>query len=171
MEYLAERIIAGIIMALGPLLTVFDLPGNTLLLLTSLGFAVYDGALYFNGRLMAAAVLIYAFGECWEFCVSLFGIKRRKVSWLAVLLIGIGGFLGTLAGTVVLPVLGSFAGGIAGAYVTAFIYEYLHTGRSSSALLLAMQAAKVRFLALIGKLAAGILLAVILFRQVSWNNI
>ena len=43
MEYLAERIIAGIIMALGPLLTVFDLPGNTLLLLTSLMPSVNAG--------------------------------------------------------------------------------------------------------------------------------
>ncbi len=170
MEYLVERLIAGTMLILGPLLTIFDLPGNTFLLITCLGFAVYDEALFWNSRLLAAAVLIYAMGEGWEFCVSLFGIKRKKVSWLAVLLIGIGGFIGTLAGTAVLPVLGSFAGGIAGAYMTAFLYEYLNSGRSDNALALAMQAAKVRFLALIGKLAAGILLAVILFRQVFWNT-
>lgn len=171
MEYLVERLIAGTMIILGPLLTIFDLPGNTFLLITSLGFAVYDEAMFWNSRLLAAAVLIYALGEGWEFCVSLFGIKRKKVSWLAVLFIGIGGFAGTLAGTAVLPVLGSFAGGIAGAYATAFLYEYLHSGRSDNAFALAIQAAKVRFLALIGKLAAGILLAVILFRQVFWNTL
>lgn len=171
MDYLAERLIAGTMIILGPLLTIFDLPGNTLLLITSLGFALYDEGMFGNSRLLAATFFIYALGEGWEFCVSLFGIKRKKVSWLAVLLIGIGGFIGTLIGTAMLPVLGSFAGGIAGAYVVAFLYEYIHTGRKDNALALAMRAAKVRFLALIGKLAAGILLAFILFRQVFWNHL
>ena len=108
-----EWLVAGIIVVLGPLLTIFDLPGNSLMMLTSLGFAFYDEAKYFDMRLLSAMVLIYVLGECWEFCVSLFGIKRYKVSWFAVLMIGIGGFFGTLIGTGILPILGSFIGGSA----------------------------------------------------------
>lgn len=171
MEHLLEWVLAGMAVVIGPLLTVFDLPGNTLLMMTALGFAFYDEAMYFNGRLLAAMVLIYAIGECWEFCVSLFGIKRRRVSWTAVFLIGVGGLIGTVLGTGVLPVLGSFFGGVAGAYIAAFSYEYLKSGQKKAALALAFEAARVRFLALIGKLAAGILLAVLLVKMVFVNNI
>lgn len=171
MEHFVEWILAGLIIIAGPLLTVFDLPGNTLLLITGLGFAFYDEAMYFNSRLLAAMIFIYALGECWEFCVSLFGIKRRKVSWKAVFVIGLGGFIGTFMGTAVLPVLGSFIGGLAGAFAAAFIYEYLRSGSRKPALALAYEAAKVRFLALIGKMSAGILLAVILAKMIIFNNL
>ena len=107
MELLVERIFAIFIAVSGPILTIFDLPGNTLLLLTSLMFAFFDEVLYFNGRLLSAMVLIYALGEFWEFCVGLFGIKRSKVSWFAVIFIALGSFAGTLLGTLIFPILGS----------------------------------------------------------------
>ena len=166
MESVLQWIIAAMVAFIGPILTIFDLPGNTLMLLAGLGFAFYDESLYFNGRLLSAMVLIYAFGECWEFCVSLFGIKKEKVSWLAVFLIGVGGFIGTIVGTGAFPILGSFIGGLVGAFLAAFSYEYLRSGMSSNALDLAVKAAKMRFLALIGKLAAGFSLAVLLIKMV-----
>ena len=112
MELLVERTFAIFIAISGPILTIFDLPGNTLLLLTSLMFAFFDEVLYFNGRLLSAMVLIYALGEFWEFCVGLFGIKRSKVSWFAVLFIALGSFVGTLLGTLIFPILGSLLGGM-----------------------------------------------------------
>lgn len=166
MELLVERTFAIFIAILGPILTIFDLPGNTLLLLTSLMFAFFDEVLYFNGRLLSAMVLIYALGEFWEFCVGLFGIKRRKVSWFAVIFIALGSFAGTLLGTLIFPILGSLLGGMAGAFAAAFAYELAHTGVSAAAMQLAWTAAKMRFLAMVGKLAAGIALAALLLKQV-----
>ena len=166
MQLFLEWLVAGIIVVLGPLLTIFDLPGNSLMMLTSLGFAFYDEAKYFDMRLLSAMVLIYVLGEAWEFCVSLFGIKRYKVSWVAVLFIGIGGFFGTLIGTGFFPILGSFVGGVCGAFVTAFIYEYLRSGMRQDAWHLAWETAKMRFLALIGKMCAGIALAILLVKQI-----
>ncbi|MBQ7020955.1 MAG: DUF456 domain-containing protein, partial [Phascolarctobacterium sp.] len=159
MQLFLEWLVAGIIVVLGPMLTIFDLPGNSLMMLTSLGFAFYDEAKYFDMRLLSAMVLIYVLGEAWEFCVSLFGIKRYKVPWVAVLFIGVGGFFGTLIGTGFFPILGSFVGGVCGAFVTAFIYEYLRSGMRQDAWHLAWETAKMRFLALIGKMCAGIALA------------
>lgn len=161
-----EWLVAGVIVVLGPLLTIFDLPGNSLMMLTSLGFAFYDEAKYFDVRLLSAMVLIYVLGEGWEFCVSLFGIKRNKVSWFAVLFIGVGGFFGTLIGTGFFPILGSFIGGLLGAFVAAFVYEYLNSGMRQDAWRLALDTAKMRFLALIGKMCAGIALAVLLVKQI-----
>lgn len=169
MSLFIEWAVAGFIVILGPLLTIFDLPGNSLLMLTGLGFAFYDEAMYFDGRLLSAMIFIYVLGESWEFCVSLFGIKKYKVSWFAVLLIGMGGFCGTLIGTGLFPVLGSFLGGLAGAFVTAFLYEYVRSGMRQDAFHLAWQTAKVRFLALIGKMAAGIALAFLLVKQIFIN--
>ena len=133
MELLVERTFAIFIAISGPILTIFDLPGNTLLLLTSLMFAFFDEVLYFNGRLLSAMVLIYALGEFWEFCVGLFGIKRSKVSWFAVIFIALGSFAGTLLGTLIFPILGSLLGGMAGAFAAAFAYELAHTGVSADA--------------------------------------
>ena len=166
MEIIIEKVIVVLIVILGPLLTIFDMPGNTLILFTSLGFAFFDENLFFNGKILSAMILIYLLGECWEFCVELFGIKKEKVSWSAVFLIGLGGFVGTVLGTAVFPVFGSIIVGMIGAFVVAFIYELAHTGISSKAFHLAWQAAKMRFLALIGKMAAGIALAALLVKQV-----
>ena len=166
MQLFLEWLVAGIIVVLGPMLTIFDLPGNSLMMLTSLGFAFYDEAKYFDMRLLSAMVLIYVLGEAWEFCVSLFGIKRYKVPWVAVLFIGVGGFFGTLIGTGFFPILGSFVGGVCGAFVTAFVYEYLRSGMRQDAWHLAWETAKMRFLALIGKMCAGIALAILLVKQI-----
>lgn len=166
MDFAVERALAAFVAVLGPLLTIFDLPGNTLLLVTGLGFAFFNENMYFSGRLLSAMILIYALGEAWEFCVSLFGIKKQKVSWLAVFIIGAGGFIGTVLGTALLPILGSIIGGMMGAAAMAFMYELARTGVRSDALRLAWEAAKMRFLALIGKLAAGIALAALLVKQV-----
>lgn len=166
MELLVERTIAILIAVLGPILTIFDLPGNTLLLVAAFIFAFFDETMYFQGKLLSAMILIYAVGEAWEFCVELFGIKRKKVSWGAVLLIGTGGFIGTILGTMIIPILGSLLGGMAGAFISAFFYELHRTGLSASAMELAWTAAKMRFLAIIGKLAAGIALAALLIKQV-----
>ena len=166
MQLFLEWLVAGIIVVLGPILTIFDLPGNSLMMLTSLGFAFYDEAKYFDMRLLSAMVLIYVLGEAWEFCVSLFGIKRYKVPWVAVLFIGVGGFFGTLIGTGFFPILGSFVGGVCGAFVTALIYEYLRSGMRQDAWHLAWETAKMRFLALIGKMCAGIALAILLVKQI-----
>ena len=164
MEFLVERTIVGLLAIICPLLTIFDLPGNSILLLTGFGMAFFDENMYFNGRLLSAMVLVYLLGEAWEFCVSLFGIK--KVSWFAVFLIGLGGFVGTLAGTTVFPILGSILGGVLGAGATAFLYELASTGLQRNAAHLAWEAAKMRFLAVLGKICAGIALAVLLIQQV-----
>lgn len=97
---------------------------------------------------------------------GLFGIKRRKVSWFAVIFIALGSFAGTLLGTLIFPILGSLLGGMAGAFAAAFAYELARAGVSAAAMQLAWTAAKMRFFAIVGKLAAGIALSALLLKQV-----
>lgn len=75
--YLAEWLAAGLLILFAFAMALFDLPGNTVMVLSGLGFAFYDPAKYFDIRLISAMILIYAMGEIWEFALSFFGIKKK----------------------------------------------------------------------------------------------
>lgn len=130
----------------------------------------FDEARYFDGRLLSALVLVYAFGEIWEFIVSFFGIRRHKVSWGAVFLIAVGTFIGAVIGTGFFPVLGSVLGGAIGSYLVAFGYEYLRTRSKNNAFELAWKAAKTQFVAMLGKIVASFAMALLLLKQIFLNN-
>lgn len=164
MEAVIQWVVAGAAAIIGPLLTIFDLPGNTLMLLTGLGMVFLYDNLNPDLNYLLAMVIVYLVGECWEFFVGLFGIRREKVSWFVVFCIGVGGFVGTVFGTGLFPILGSFAGGVIGAFIAAFLYEYIHSGTSKNAFHIAWAAAKMRCFALLGKLVACMVLAVMLVK-------
>jgi len=115
-------------------------------------------------------VLVYAFGEIWEFIVSFFGIRRHKVSWGAVFLIAVGTFLGAVIGTGFFPVLGSVLGGAVGSYIVAFGYEFMRTRNKENAFALAWKAAQTQFVAMLGKIVASFAMALLLFKQIFLNN-
>lgn len=169
MEIFPEYIAAGVVAVIGPVLTLFDLPGNTLMVCTALLCAFFGSEKFFNASILVSMIIVYLLGEIWEFAVSYFGIKKERVSWFAVFVIGIGGFIGTVMGTGVFPIFGSFIGGLAGAFGAAFLYEYRRSGSRDDAVSLAFKAAKFRFLALIGKLTAAAVLAVLLVRLIIFS--
>ena len=158
MEFLVEWAFGALIVVVGPLLTLLDLPGNTIMLAAGIGYAFFDEARYFDGRLLSALVLVYAFGEIWEFIVSFFGIRRHKVSWGAVFLIAVGTFIGAVIGTGFFPVLGSVLGGAVG------------TRNKENAFALAWKAAQTQFVAMLGKIVASFAMALLLFKQIFLNN-
>jgi len=161
LEYVVYGIAAIIVSCVGVCLTIFDLPGNTLLLTSIFALAFFVKP-QLNIPYLLMVLIIYLLGEIWEAGMSFLGIKKEKVSWLAVFVIGIGGFAGTLVGTGIFPVLGSFIGGCVGAFLAAFAYTYFSSGDKRNALHIAWQSAKVRFLAMLGKMTAGFALAVCL---------
>lgn len=165
MEHIIHCSLAVIIGILGIALTIFDLPGNTFMLLSTFAFAFLTEHKVGLPYLMVV-LIVYLLGEIWEAGMSFFGIKKEKVSWAAVFFIGIGGFIGTALGTGVFPILGSFIGGCIGAYIAAFLYTFLECGGKSQAFHIAWQAAKVRFLAMLGKMTAGFALAINIFYMV-----
>lgn len=166
MSFWMEDILALFIILLAIFLTIFNLPGNTLLLLGYLGYILLDEPRYLNMQTVLLMVLLYALGEIWDFCISYLGIKREHISWLAVAFIGAGTLAGTGVGTVVLPVLGSVIGGAAGAFLAAFAYQYWCTRDTGNAYNLAFKAARNQFIALIGKLVVTVLIACLFARQI-----
>lgn len=161
MDTIIISILTIFITLAGPLLTIFDLPGNTTLMLTHVTLAIYDKQ-YLDWNALYITIIIYIAGESWEFFVSLFGIKKEKVTWKTVSLIVIGGFIGTCIGTGFIPIIGSFIGGLIGVAIIAYLYEYSQTGNNSNAKKLAFQAAKIRFIAISGKLISAFCLAYML---------
>ncbi len=165
-DNLIEYIITIAIILIAVVFTIFDLPGNTILIGTSMGFAFFETGKYFDLRLLSAMILVYALGEIWEIAVAFLGIKKEKISWKGVFFISIGTFLGTLAGTMVFPILGSIIGGMIGAFVFAFIWDYSSSKDKANAFDLAWQAAKMQIFALFGKLVATFAMSVLLIRQI-----
>ena len=165
MEHIIHCLLAILASTLGIGLTIFDLPGNTFMLLSTYAFAFLTEH-HMSMSYLCMVTIIYLAGEIWESGMSFFGIKREKVSWGAVFVIGIGGFLGTVVGTGILPVLGSFIGGVCGAFLAAFGYTYLKTGSKENAFYIAWASAKVRFLAMLGKWTAGFALGILLVSMV-----
>jgi hypothetical protein len=100
--------------------------------------------------------------------LSFFGIKKqvKSISWWGVFLIGCGTFAGTVMGATTFPVAGSVIGGAIGAFVMAYLYEYMRSHNMQHAGALAWQAAKMQFVAMLGKLVATFALAILLARQI-----
>ena len=167
-SYMLEWLAAVCLILVAVAMALFDFPGNTLMAGCCLGFAFYDPSKYSDIRIISAVILIYALGEIWEFVLSFFGIKRqvKDISWWGVFLIGCGTFAGTIMGTTVFPVLGSVIGGAIGAFAMAYLYEYLRSNDMQHAGALAWQAAKMQFVAMLGKLVATFALAILLARQI-----
>ena len=161
-----QEILAVLIILLAILLTIFNLPGNTLLVIGYLGYVLLDGPRYLNMHTAMLMILLYALGEIWDFCISYLGIKRENISWIAVGLIGVGTLIGTIAGTAFLPILGSVIGGAAGAFIMAYVYQYWCTRSTDQARMLAWKAARNQFIALIGKLVVTVLIACIFAKQI-----
>ena len=149
--YMLEWLAAICLILVAVAMSLFDLPGNTLMVGCCLGFAFYDPSKYF-----------------WEFVLSFFGIKKqvKSISWWGVFLIGCGTFAGTVMGATTFPVAGSVIGGAIGAFVMAYLYEYMRSHNMQHAGALAWQAAKMQFVAMLGKLVATFALAILLARQI-----
>ncbi len=166
MAFWVEELVALLIILTAVFLTIFNMPGNTLLLLSYLGFILFDQPRYLDMQTVLLMVLLYAAGEIWDFCIGYLGIRRENISWSAVALIGVGTLLGTLAGTAVLPILGSVAGGALGAFATAYVYQYWSTKDTDAARNLAYKAARNQFVALLGKLLVTVLISILFAKQI-----
>ncbi|MHC1717441.1 MAG: DUF456 domain-containing protein [Acidaminococcaceae bacterium] len=146
-------------------LTFLSMMGNVWLLGTAVAFAFYDNFMRFNEEFLLYLFLVFAAGELWEFFISLFGIKRKNVSWATVLVIGIGTIVGVIVGTAILPLFGSVVGGVAGSGIMAFTIEYNKNSNKADAWNLALLAMKTQLLAALGKITAGVVMASMMILQ------
>ena len=165
MEQWFGNIILYIVVSVCLFLTFLSMMGNVWLLGTAVAFAFYDNFMRFNEDFLFYLFLVFAAGELWEFFISLFGIKRKEVSWATVLFIGIGTIAGVIIGTAILPLFGSVIGGAAGSGIMAFAIEYNKNSSKADAWNLALLAMKTQLLAALGKITAGVVMASMMVLQ------
>ena len=168
MEFWVENIIMYGCITVCFLLTIVGMAGNLWMLLLACGYAIFTDFTRFTPQVLLWLVLIFLFGELWEFVVGFFGVKRKNVSWLGVFIIGIGTVIGAVAGTFVLPVLGSLIGGAIGACGAAYLYEYRKSQNQADAKHLAWIAFKAQFLAALSKIISGVAMGLVMISNLTW---
>lgn len=151
------------------ILTMLGLAGNTLLMLLAAVYAVMDDFVHMSGSVLAWMLILYLIGEAWEFVIGFFGIRKEKISYPKIIVIGIGSIVGSFFGTVILPIVGSVVGAAVGAFVTAYIVEMLSGNDRSRAWRIAYIAAGMRMLALGGKVIIGCIMFILFIANVSWR--
>lgn len=168
MEFWSENLIMYLLMLLCFFLGILGLAGNLWLLVLAGAYAVYEGFIRFNPVMLMWLFGIFCLGELWEFGISFFGIKKQDLPWSAVFMIAIGTLVGSVFGTMLLPVLGSLVGGAAGACLVAYGYEYQKNHDEENAKQLAWRAFKVQLIAAVGKLLTSIAMLVWMAMHLRW---
>lgn len=110
------------------LLVFFYLPGNWLMVLTTAGFAWWQGEQgIFSAWTLAAAAGLALLGEIAEFLAGLGGARRAGAGWKASLAAVGGALAGAILGTFLIPIpfAGTLLGGCIGAGLAAWSIERL----------------------------------------------
>ena len=152
--------VAGFVLLLLALSTVFGIPGNLLLVLFAAGVGYYEGFIRLDWVFIACLIAGWLLGEAFEFFSSAIGARRAQASRRAIIAAYIGGFVGMLAGTAILPVVGTLVGSLLGAFLASYWGEYYHAGSSSQAKRVAIQVVRGQLFGLLFKLAVGLAMAV-----------
>jgi uncharacterized protein YqgC (DUF456 family) len=106
------------------MLTLFALPGNWLIVITTSVFAwwQWEHEVFSIYTLIAIAVLAF-FGEVVEFLAGAGGAKRAGAGWLGAMAAIFGAIAGAVIGTIVLPLFGTILGACLGAGLAATVVE------------------------------------------------
>ncbi len=110
------------------LLVFFYLPGNWLMVLTTVVFAWWHAEQgLFSVWTLAAVAVLALLGEIAEFLAGVAGARRAGAGWKASLAALAGALAGALGGTVLIPVplIGTLLGGCIGADLAAWSIERL----------------------------------------------
>lgn len=151
---------SGLVLFLFLLSTLFGLPGNLLVLLSAIAIGYYEGFLRIDWVFIAYLTGAWLLGEAGEFFASAIGAKKAKASRRAIVVSYIGAFVGMLAGTAVLPIIGTLAGSLCGAFLAGYWAELHQTGNGLQARKVAVHVVLGQLFGLVFKLAIGLAMAV-----------
>ena len=111
------------------ILVWINLPGSFLFLFFIFLYALYDGFELITQNLLLLALCIFIVLELIEFLLSLLTIKlyggNNSSAWLSI----IGGIVGAIIGSFIIPIIGSVFGLILGSYFITY-YNEKNIGRT-----------------------------------------
>lgn len=151
--------------------TIFQLPGNWLMVAGVGGVMLWkDSDPLFAIETLIILAVIALIAEIVEFAAGSAGTRLTGGSKRSSLWALVGGFIGGIAGTVLLPIpiVGSVLGACGGAFLGALAGERKEGKTMGKALSSGGGAAAGRFLGIIGKLGAGALIWLIVAVAAFW---
>lgn len=110
--------------ALWLVFTLFALPGNWLIVITTAAFAWWQrGQEVFSIYTLIVIAVLAFFGEVVEFFAGAGGARKAGAGWLGATAAIFGAIAGAITGTIVLPLLGTIFGACLGAGLAATVVE------------------------------------------------
>lgn len=152
-------------------LVVFGLPGNWLIVFTTGLFAWwYWDAQVFSIWTLTVIVVLALLGELVEFFAGMAGAKRAGASWRGSIAAVFGALIGAVAGTFIIPIpfAGTLVGACGGAGLGVWAVENARGVRHEHALRRGLHAGLCAFLGIVSKLAAGIVIWLIVAIAAFW---
>jgi uncharacterized protein YqgC (DUF456 family) len=119
--------------ALWLVFTLFAIPGNWLIVITTAAFAWWQrGQEVFSIYTLIFIAVLAFFGEVVEFFAGAGGARKAGAGWLGAMAAIFGAIAGAIMGTFVLPLFGTIVGACLGAGLAATVVE-LAMGRTPDA--------------------------------------
>ena len=148
--------------------TLLGLAGNTMILIMAVIYGFFTDFTHINSSILGWIFGLYTLGELWGFVVGYLGIRREKISYPKVFLIGVGTFFGGILGSFVTPLFGSIIGAGIGAFLVAFLVEMVTHQGPKRALHVACIAAIMQLFCLFGKMFIATIMMFILIWNLPW---
>jgi uncharacterized protein YqgC (DUF456 family) len=140
-------------------LVFFSLPGNWLIIITTILFALWQKNIFSIYTIAAATVLAFV-GEILEFAAGAGGAKAAGGGKKAMAAAIVGAIIGAVAGTVIIPVpiFGTLLGSAIGAAGAVLIVERKGGREMKQSLKIATGAGLGRFFGLGAKIIVGVII-------------
>jgi uncharacterized protein YqgC (DUF456 family) len=150
-------------------LVPFALPGNWLIVITTVLFAWWRAEdKVFSPYTLGAITVLALLGELVEFFGGVMGARKAGARFLGSLGAIIGAVIGAVIGTFVFPILGTLLGSCAGAAIGVSVFEVAGGRRVEDTVNLGLGAGLGRFFGTTAKIALGILIWLIVAVAAFW---
>lgn len=167
-------IVINILVSMGVLagivFTLINLPGNLVIVLIALGYAIYDGFIHINFITLALICALFLLGEVTEFIAGALGARRQKASFRATIAALIGAILGGIAGTAMFPIIGSVLGAAAGTFAAGYLAEYSIAGNTEQARRVAVGVMKGQIAGTFIKIVMAVGMAIMVLTKLPWSG-
>jgi len=156
------------ILFVGVMITMMGLPGNVLIVIVGISYGYYENFAHIDYATLVIIIGAFVISELIEFVAGILGAKKEKASKRGMVAAFVGTILGSIGGTMILPVLGTLLGAFAGAAVSTILAEYSKTKDIQLAKRVGIGAVKGQIVGMIIKVVTAIGMASVLFYQLNW---
>lgn len=169
MELILINIAIILILGIGLCMILIGLPGNTIIFVTTLIYALYDHFVHIGIGELATIFVVILIGELFETFLGVLWARREKASKMALGVAVLGTILGGIIGTMILPLVGSFIGALCGGFGGSYLAEYRKTNNADQAWRVAISVIKGQILGVVIKFSIAIAVILYVIMQFSWS--